>query len=354
MKLFISENMDDYREQQIELKDPGLTNARRVQARAFDKLGLNPASRRPERCSFRWARMAAVAAAVVLCLSAAAFAAYQNGLFDRVMAQDGGQNEAGQSMAHYSMVEPMAEAETVTGSHDMGLSTGGNSSALSVARADRSESLAQQEWFEYFWAIPEEDYDEALPQDDFWKRNYGIGWKAVAEKLEGIIEAYGLQPRTLQGTYDSLDAFYGATGLEGFLSLSDGNGNISFSVSSVYEDGSFDLDAVSMSMEDGQSLSLSVYRAMKGSFSERYLQGGVPESYDYEIYTTADGTTVELALGEWYSFIFAELDNSYVAVKANGGKAPTEYLALLDMDDLKYIADGMDFDLLQTQGVPEA
>ena len=117
----------------------------------------------------------------------------------------------------------------------------------------------------------------------------------------------------------------------------------------VYGDGSFEANALKTNLPDSNesdTVDINVNRAMKGFLTDIYILGDAPEKYTNEAYATESGVLTDLALGEYYSMIFAELDNCYVTIFLNGGTNPTKYLTLLDMDDLKYIADGIDFTIL--------
>ena len=86
MKLRISEQMDGFFDNDIEMKDTGVVSVDRVRELTMAKLGLaDPGPvRRPMR---KLGRILLIAATVVMALSAAAVAVYQYGFRDAVMEE---------------------------------------------------------------------------------------------------------------------------------------------------------------------------------------------------------------------------------------------------------------------------
>lgn len=186
-----------------------------------------------------------------------------------------------------------------------------------------------------------------LPQDDP-ARLYGVGWKAVAEKLRGVADKYGLRLYQSEEVFGSLNAFYEAVGVEAFAELSGSHIESEYDCSAtVYDEGSFGLYAVRVpvSAVSGEaSIAININRDRKGTMSGAFLLGDAPELYVYQSYTTDKGVTVDLALGDRYSLIFCELDGCWVTVFVNGGyRENMEYLPTIDMAVMEKIADCIDF-----------
>ena len=281
-------------------------------------------------------RLLAVAAVIALMLAicGVGYAVYQFTLADRVVAEwvDGSD---GTRYIQYSPVGYQDEAVELTAENS-------------------PEAMAMAEWKEYEqeqierMVQGEEDWGEMVPYDDPIRSTYGNAWSNDVEKIREIAEKYGLRLYESVAYTGSLDEFYRLTGLEAFAPLSEGSAETSSCNASVYDDGSFEIRAVRLplSAETEDKVSVSVLRAMKGTFCDFLILGDEAEIYQNETYTTKSGHSVELALGETSSMIFTELDGCYVTVDVCGGTDPGRYRTLLDMDDLKYMADSLEYSRL--------
>lgn len=346
MKLRISETMNGFFDNDIEMEDVGVVDADRVRELTMAKLGISEpkAARRPAR---KLGRVLLVAAVVVMALSAAAMAVYQYGMKDRVVEEH--LDSDGTMYSYYSPVGLTPQEETASAETEVYSLEGGGDGSYFYSSADSShaEFFALQEWMEYRYSDHEEDFDVLLPQDSPY-RDYGIGWEAMAEKLETLAAKYGLRLYENGATVAWLDEFYEVSGLEPFLPLTEAYAEDFGCTGSIYDEGSFQLNAVKTPYSDNEdeAVPVSVYRAMKGTFCSFFIGGDEPSEYTYETYMTEDGFEVDIALGKRYSMIFAELDNCYVTTFVNGGVEPGQYLTLLDMDDMKYIAESTDYSVL--------
>ena len=219
MKLRISETMDGFFENYIEMENPGVVDTDRVRELTMAKLGISPAkaARRPAR---KLGRVLLIAATVVLALTATAVAVYQYGMKDRVV--EGHLDSDGTMYVQYSPVGLAPPEETASVETEVySLEGGGDGSYFySSANSSHAEFFALQEWLEYFFSDCEEDYDVLLPYDSPY-RDYGIGWEAMGEKLEALAAKYGLRLYENGATVAWLDEFYEVSGLEPFLPLTD-------------------------------------------------------------------------------------------------------------------------------------
>ena len=346
MKLRISETMDGFFDNYIEIENPGVVDTDRVRELTMAKLGISQpkATRRPAR---KLGRVLLVAATVVLALTATAVAVYQYGMKDRVV--EGHLDSDGTMYVQYSPVGLAPPEETASAETEVYSLEGGGDGSYFYSSADSShaEFFALQEWLEYFFSDCEEDYDVLLPYDSPY-RDYGIGWEAMAEKLKALADKYGLRLYENGATVAWLDEFYEVSGLEPFLPLTEAYAEDFGCTGQIYDEGSFHLNAVKTPYSDNEDemVPINICRAMKGTFCSFFITGDEPDEYTYETYVTEDGFEVDIALGKRYSMIFAELDNCYVTTFVNGGVEPGQYLTLLDMDDMKYIAESTDYSLL--------
>ena len=284
--------------------------------------------RRPVR---KLGRMLLIAAAVVLALTATAVAVYQYGMKDRVVNEVDFVTESGRVVSQYSAVGIVEKEE-----EDTKLPT-------------NPEAKALLEWQEYCLNREENGIGEMVPYDDPIRSVYGNAWSNDVAKIREIAEKYSLQLHEGVADVGGLGAFYETLGLDAFAPFIEGSDEASAGHASIYNDGSFQLNAVRLPFSPAEEDApvVSFYRAMKGVFCNFYVLGDEAEAYTSEAYTTEDGIAVELALGITSSMIFAELDDCYVTIAISGGTDPGSYRVLLDMDGLKYMAESVDFSTLE-------
>ena len=274
-------------------------------------------------------KTALLIAAAVAVLTASVFAVYQMTMTDRVIRTGYGHYE-------YSAAGGAVDDHYYT-------STEYGETYIPSAEGD-PEYLAMQEWEEYLFDEKHyEAFDWPTDLDDPMKAIYDIGWRGLADKCAEIAEKYGLRLYEASVYTDTAEEFWSTLGTEPFAPLAScetGKGLEGYDWTGIImDDGSFRLAGVQLPLAD-RAVDVTVYRAVKGSFCDFYLYGDAPEDYVCETYTTADGTTVELALGKTVSFIFAELENSYVTIHGIDGRDSDE---AADMDTLHAAADAIDF-----------
>ena len=88
---------------------------------------------------------------------------------------------------------------------------------------------------------------------------------------------------------------------------------------------------------------------MKGVLDAVGLNAGDVEGYDQREYKTASGVPVLLALGEYKSLIFADLEDCFVAVNVlSGTETPGDdvFGGPMTADMLEKLADSFDFSVL--------
>lgn len=339
MNINISDLMSEYLDSTIDLTDPGITTPERILALTIGT--PMPAARKAPRKIWKTTLIAAVMTAV---LAVAAFAVYQYSMEKRLLEGQELERVDGSMVMRYS---PVGYEEESSGETNLIASDSGY--RVSPADSNNPEYLALLEWIEYSQNAQFDEDEPRLDIEDPYRMCYPVLYEAQVAKLKEIAEAYEL--RLLEGyeTFSQLDDFYSISGLAEFMPLA-GKYDDEYECSGiVYDDGSFNTSALKTPLSDSDesnTVNINIYRAMKGSLCDIYLLGDAPEKYTNEAYATETGTLVDLALGKYYSMIFAELDNCYVTIFINGGTDPSEYLSLLTMEDLKYIADGIDFSIL--------
>lgn len=333
MKLRISELLDDYDVKNMSVEADSGLDIGRVERLAMAKCA--PAKRRGAR---RGLRVGLIAAAAVLLLGVAAVAAYGWSLGDRVVTtMPERENVLGETMAQFSAVGGVtAEAAESDG-------------AAVALTGSGSEHAALEEWMAYYTGDHDLGASQELADDDMVGEIYMIDYQAEKDELERVAAEYDL--RLIQdgelsvGTdiYDALDV----SSLVAWP-ITANEYEAQTSNAWVYDDGSFCFQMrVDMpeGISDGEKdmLFFRMHCARKGTLYAATEGGGELADYQTEGYTTATGTSVELALGKWYSMIFAELDDCYVTIHISGGYEPSEYLPYLDMADLEQIAEAFDF-----------
>lgn len=322
----ISDLMESFADDRVELAEPRITRARRMKAMTLERLGLTPAKK--TRPLGRTLLIAAVTAALLI-LSAFGIYQYEMGLrLFRTHSRNG--------LWDHFIVERYSPVGAIG------------------KEAESPEALAWQAWQTYFWGEHEEDWDVHLPQDSPY-RAYAIGWEGTARKLQSLADEYGLRLYQALPVTNWLEDFYEQLGCQPFMPLEDAekNSDLPFGcVGEVYSDGSFQLYGVTTRLSDGREIVVHVHRAVRGSLCHFELDGDEPEDYLCESHT-ASGAAVTLALGPETSFVFAELHSGWVTITVSGGSAPERPgTELITMQDLQYIADSVDFEILDAISAP--
>lgn len=326
MNMNISE-IFDYGDEIAIAEQDGLFDPAEIKELTMKKVRMEPQTHagavRPAKSRRAAYRTILAAAIVVVLLAGTAFAAYQHAMQNR-LATDIPLFE-GKDLYHYSLSG--AEETAPDGSAES-------------SSATAPEYLANAEWLDYYFSMPEEDHDEQLPQDSPY-RAY-TAWNGMAEELLRIAEKYDLRLYQTASFTNSLEEFFHFPEIGGvFMPLV--GGAMVDCVAQTYDDGSFLLGGVraSVSINGADTLvNVQITRAMKGTLTNFSGSGNDPESYVCETYTTAGGTNVDLALGNTTSFVFAELESCWVTIEINSDA--------LEMNSLQHLADSVDFAVLDT------
>ena len=313
MKLRISETMDGFFENYIEMENSGVVDTDRVRELTMAKLGISPAkaSRRPAR---KLGRVLLVAATIVLALTATALAVYQYGMKDTII----------ENMPDFSDVTQVRAEKSLNGF------------------ADSPEYQAYVEWatWERLWSAENENWfkdrgvdDSYSEVDETYTVLYGIYAREQADKFDEIMAKYGLTRHTAREGFYTEAQLCAALGVEDiFDERFDIRGDY------LFEDGAF--KAVGTFPMDGEEVWVNMVNAVKGSIT--MISSGIPEEYEEWNYTTDSGVEVILAAYEDGAWMVADLPGTYVTVTFSAPLAKAQLENLVDGIDLSVLAKRFD------------
>lgn len=313
MKLRISETMNGFFDNDIEMEDVGVVDADRVRELTMAKLGVSEpkAARRPVR---KLGRVLLIAATVVLALTATAVAVYQYGMKDTV-------------------IEDMPQrGNTIEVQNEMSLN----------GFSDSPEYQAYVEWESWNRAWREENenwfkdrgVDDTYSEvDEDYAGYYGLYSQEQADKFNEIMARYGLMPHTVFEWFETEAQLCAALGVEDFF-----DERFDIRGDYLFEDGAF--KAVGTFPMDGEEVWVNVINAVKGSIT--MISSGVPEEYEEWIYTTDSGIEVILATYEDGAWMVADLPGTYVTVTFNAPLAKAQVEDLVNDIDLAVLAERFD------------
>ena len=297
--------MDHYREDELDLPDARVTDADRVSRLVHER--LRPAAvgghAAPRRRRGRRALIAAAAAVMAIVLGVTAYAVYQASVKDYII-QPSPAIETGTEPAP----APDAEAEPVQEQASLSL----------VGYQGTPEYEAYAEWSA--WQEANRDLDRFIEMgvDDSYYETpenyahlYAAPFRDQAEKLDEIMEKYGLTPLEERYFIYSPEDVYDYLGTASFLPAGSRGGGY------FYDDGTFKLEAIDFGTD---SLSGTLYASVKGSFS--MIAGFVPQDYEEWSYTTASGQTLDLVMGTDGSLMLLETEGAYIYLGVNMGTEP--------------------------------
>jgi len=189
-------------------------------------------------------------------------------------------------------------------------------------------------------AISEEIGNGPLEIDENRYGLYGVYTQDMADKLEEIIQKYGLKLHTEVNIVSQEELAFRVGG--DFIQ----DGLIRY-WAYIYEDGSFQFDG-DIELQDHGSIGYQFGRRVKGTFDEVILNIGDVEDYQEFGYVTSGGERVMLALGSDQALIFMDSESCFIFMNVLGGRncGVTE-------DVLKDMADAIDFAVLKNVQAPE-
>ncbi len=354
----VSELMNHYRDEEYDLPDRGCVDPERIKSLTAAKLGAlggtapAPARKKPRRTL----RIVLLAAAFAALLSVTAYAVYQRTMADRVLeGAYTSEDVQGNPILHYSAVGTNAtEAEAPADPTREPAAQGAEQYALYIAADGTAySSMGKNREYEALkeWTVFKRESDYALDARDMLsyadphRLIYGVAYGVLAEKLDDIAEKYGLRLMQSMALLDTEREFFDTLALDSFYPVAeDEDGRHTFV---VFDDGSFEASGLAMDRPDGEPLGFNVCRAVRGTLTDFLILGGDPALADFETYTTASGTEVDIALEDTGSFLFADMENCHVTFWFYDGRREGLTLA-----DLEAATDSVDFAALDEINVP--
>ncbi len=208
------------------------------------------------------------------------------------------------------------------------------------------EAQALAEWMAFLSAydtdnaISEEIGNGPLEIDENRYGLYGVYTQEMADKLEEIIQKYGLKLHTDVNIVSQEELVFRVGG--DFM-----RDELIKYWAYIYEDGSFQFDG-DMELQDQETVGYQFGRRVKGTFDETILDIGDVADYQELEYVTSGGERVILALGSDKALIFMDSESCFILMNVLGGSncGVTE-------DVLKDLADSIDFAVLKDVQVPE-
>lgn len=346
-----SDLMERYRDQDYDLPDRGYADPERIKSLTAAKVAaLRKAGPVPMKKRRHVLRTVLLAAAFAALLSVTAYAVYQHSLADRVL--EGGHTGTardGSAIVQYSAVGG-SNTETSTdapaGAEQYAAYSNEDGTYYS-SMGKNNEYEAQKEWAAVFFSdVTPLDARDMLDYSDPHRLIYGAAYGVLAEKLDAIAEKYGLRLMQSMALLDTEQEFFDTLALEPFYPVAeDADGQNTFC---VFDDGSFEASGLSMALPGSDTvLGFNVMRAVRGTLTDFLVLGGDPALADFETYTTASGTEVDLALEDTDALLFADMEHCHMTFELYGGRNEG-----FTMAQLEAVADSIGFDALDEFNVP--
>lgn len=290
-----------------------------------------------------WGKVAAACFCLILILSVmstVAIAANWFGLRDLLIPEVPSESPA-QNEEHSRNVQPIPE----TGMPDQGDERASEFIGLSGYQGS-PEGRALAEWQEFLAAY---DTDHAIleeignepPEIDAARYGlYGVYTQDMADKLEEIIQEYGLKLHTDMNVVSQEELAFRVGG--DFM-----QDELIRYWAYIYEDGTFQFDG-DIELQDYGTVDYQFTRRVKGTFDETMLYIGDVSDYQEFEYVTSSGERVGCALGSYKALIYMDSESSFILMNILGGSncGVTESV-------LEGIADSIDFVLLKNVQAPE-
>ncbi len=214
------------------------------------------------------------------------------------------------------------------------------------------EYLATKEWQDFLagydpdGAIVSEIGNEPTGLEDLGC-HYQVYTREMYDKLVEIADKYGLSLHSEMNVVDQEELDYRVGG--SFM-----GDELSRGWAYIYEDGTFQFDGEALL--DEKEVHMQFRRSVKGTLEEPILRIGSVEEYQEVSYETSCGESVLLELGTDHSLIYADFEECFVLMNVLAGTEDS-FLdgdkGTITMDDLKRMADGIDFTILKNVIVPD-
>ncbi len=316
MDISLSEALRDYEDESVALNACDELNLARVETRLMARFA--PAPRRERKPRRVWRKLC-LAAAAMLALSAAAFAAYHHFALEDAFIEP----------LRSALRENVREQQQLQEISLNGLADSPEAKAYVEWVSFQSQWLEHNEgWFENYGFG--DDYFDALGEESLLYQAYAPAQQA---KLEEIMERYDLAPHTARYDYTALNQLSQALGRADIFPASYANAE-----GYLYEDGSFCLriDAE----QGGPEASLVLFVAARGSFT--MISNNLRAGYETWDYTTADGCAVTMVKnggGSLNSLALMDLSGCFVSLSAGGEGVDKPFMEAL-VEDIDWAALG--------------
>ena len=207
---------------------------------------------------------------------------------------------------------------------------------------DTPEGRATAEWQAflngYDIMAAAEEYDRSPGQVDEAYALYQVYNQEMADKLDEIVEKYGLKLHTML-----IDAYEHPEAME---SVQAALGEHRAYSAYFYEDGTLHYDG-EYDLPGYGRVDYQFSRYVRGTFNEVILNVGNVSAYQEWSYSTACGQTVTLALGPNKGLLLADLGDSFVTLNVLAGTNtdPEDIFSSgpISAADLEALADSFDF-----------
>lgn len=208
--------------------------------------------------------------------------------------------------------------------------------------ADTPENQACAEWNQFYWQYTDSHtFDNSIYDEGGRYSIYSVYDDAMAEKLDEIVEKYGLELHRAMVDVPGREAW-----LERFGPSFLAEGNVGY-FGYAYDDGTCAFDG-DLELDGYGTVEYQFHYARKGYFDTVSLNVGDLTGYQDWDYQTRQGTAVKLALGSNRSFVWADLEEGFlfVNVLTGAGGDDTFSSGPIGRAELEAVADSFDFSLL--------
>jgi len=176
---------------------------------------------------------------------------------------------------------------------------------------------------------------------------YQVYTQEMYDKLLEIADKYGLRLHTEMNVVNQEELDYRVGGSFMGKELSRG-------WAYIYEDGTFQFDG--KASLDEKVVHMQFRRSVKGTLEEPILNIGSIEEYQEVPYETSCGESVLLELGKDHSLIYADYEDCFLLMNVLAGTEEgflDGVKGAITMEDLKRMADGIDFTILKNVITPD-
>lgn len=172
-----------------------------------------------------------------------------------------------------------------------------------------------------------------------WSQYSAVYSHEMGEKLDEIVEKYGLKLHTDINVIDQEELMYRVGGY--FMEKE------YLTWAYMYEDGYFHVEG-DVELDGCGMTGFQFIRSVKGTFNDTMLHVRQVDEYTDWQYLTACGEPVLLALGPYHALIFADSEECFITVNVLLGSEDG-----MTKEDLQELADKIDFRILKDVQVPD-